>query len=268
MQTSLLNAVFFIFSLLFVNTEKPWANVFEKDDRKSFMPTQKPWTSIGKLTVTTEKGVGVCTGTLIGPWHIITAAHCVIVDSEKGTVASPLRVSFEPAYQAGSAPEKSWAIEIKVGSKFPTQEFHKDWAVIKLARPLGLTYGHIVPFTLNPKSVPLKVSLVGYSADYMKGLNGSFQDGCEIKMIKEIGYTGMDSLYYHDCDMHGGASGGPLITWYNELPYIVGINVAEKTWHLTGKPFPDGIKYSEQTANIAAPVFRPITQALLPAPQK
>ncbi len=42
------------------------------DDRKLVEPTANPWSTIGR--VNRETG-GFCTGTLVGPRHVLTAAY-------------------------------------------------------------------------------------------------------------------------------------------------------------------------------------------------
>nr|WP_322744012.1 CHAT domain-containing protein [Nostoc edaphicum] len=79
----------------------------------------------------------------------------------------------------------------------------------------------------------MTLSFVGYSGDFPNpkkkgyedltagtGWTASFETGCSIVGEKS-------AVLYHDCATAGGSSGGPLIAWVGEQPYIVALNNAE-----------------------------------------
>jgi protease YdgD len=47
------------------------------DSRGRLDPEKGPWRAVGKLQVATVNRRQTCTGTLIGPSTVLTAAHCV-----------------------------------------------------------------------------------------------------------------------------------------------------------------------------------------------
>ena len=47
------------------------------DSRGRLDPEKGPWHAVGKLQVATVNRRQTCTGTLIGPSTVLTAAHCV-----------------------------------------------------------------------------------------------------------------------------------------------------------------------------------------------
>ncbi|MFK7826121.1 MAG: serine protease [Oligoflexales bacterium] len=64
-----------------------WLNVFENphDDREYITERAFPYSTIGKISFKKGSDIFTCSGTLVGPRHVATAAHCIQdrVDSSK-----------------------------------------------------------------------------------------------------------------------------------------------------------------------------------------
>ena len=67
-----LSAAFFAWS---VGASEVSKGIQGADDREVIDSSRPPWSSIGRVNVA---GEGFCTGTLIAPSKVVTAAHCVV----------------------------------------------------------------------------------------------------------------------------------------------------------------------------------------------
>ena len=76
--------------------------LFGTDDREEITDTTVyPYSAVGELVAVFPHRTARCTGTLIGPRHVLTAAHC-IYDLKSRRHAE--EVSFTPGRSGGEAP--------------------------------------------------------------------------------------------------------------------------------------------------------------------
>ncbi|MDX2241666.1 MAG: trypsin-like serine protease [Leptolyngbyaceae cyanobacterium bins.302] len=228
---------------------KPGQPVNECDDRVPMIDRRAPWSAIGRIVMRETNGDQYqCTGTLITEDVILTNAHCIVNPDTHQVYAS---LTFEPNLIDGVLPDPKDRAQI-IGGVYGTDFRNQrqapnpnDWAVAKLDKPLGKKYSVIKWQSLELsvfRDNPDKFTLIGYSFDFPdgekypdlrrfkagKGNTPSKHEKCSITAEQP------DGVLVHDCDMRGGASGGPILGWINNEPYIVAINSAELANQRTG----------------------------------
>lgn len=208
--------------------------------------TRTPFRWVCRIVAKTPKAHSVGTGILIGPWHVLTAAHVIYPLQEP---YQTLGISISPGYSAASKlvyASDGWSVSPAWNARDCNTD-GSDWGVVRLNRPVPSSIGYWTLASFSPATLSGKACMVaGYpsrgedpEATQMFQSNGNLLGSVSVtactrrivgnKIVATatgnlVPVTPTSLLIAHSAPSEGSMSGGPV--WLEgQTPLLVAMHV-------------------------------------------
>lgn len=177
----------------------------EDDPRVAVDQSEMPWRAIGRL----QANGGSCTGALIGPALLLTAAHCVY-DARSRQYFQAQTLHFKLGYAQGKYTADAKGVRVIVDEAYDPVlsigTMSKDWALIELDKAIGTPENILTLLNKTPTAGSI-AALGGYANDMIETLMAD--PNCTVLGL--LTDAGGAPLIRHNCAATQGVSGAPLL---------------------------------------------------------
>lgn len=203
--------------LLLPSEEKILKRIIPGVDGRERIENTIDWPNLlhGQLTMKYSDGEYGGSGVLIGPHHLLTAAHNVYdVDKKEWARSISVRLGLNEAVAPFG--------EIKVAKAYTFDQWvqnkdsNYDMALITLSNSIGYKTGWAGVVSLEDESLVKKnVTITGYPGDM--GFNKMMKMSHRLKVVDP-------ERFYYDIDTYGGQSGSGIWIQKFASPYVIGVH--------------------------------------------